>query len=99
MSFVLRPLYISFYATNVFKANGYKRIKYIVIFISCQLLSYYTEKSLFGVYFYFLSFITVCMTSTFFCCFFFFSPFHRFALVCLNSCSIGCRGHVDANKL
>lgn len=73
MSFVLRPLHISFYATNVFKANGYKRIKYIVIFIYCQLLSYYTEKKLIGSIFL-LSIIHHCLYDiNLFLLFFFFS--------------------------
>lgn len=63
MSLVLRPLYISFYATNVFKANGYKKIEYILIFISCQPLSYYTE--LIGSIFLKLYHSSLSMTSTF----------------------------------
>lgn len=40
MSFVLKPLYIPFYVMNVFRAEGYQRIEYIVIFISCQLFTF-----------------------------------------------------------
>lgn len=44
MSFVLKPLYNSFYAMSVFRAIGCKRIEYIVIFISCQTLAFGAMK-------------------------------------------------------
>lgn len=47
-SFVLKPLYISFYVIKAFRVNGFQKIKYIVIFISCQLLFFEPLKKYIG---------------------------------------------------
>lgn len=96
MSFVLKPLYISFYVMNVYRVNGHQKFEYIVIFISCQLFFFEPLKKYTGSVFFKLSHSSLSVRDQLFLLFL--SLFHRSALVCLNSCSISCRGHTNASS-